>query len=118
MDLYRVIVLRKGWPLWDGVEDVGHFLNGPIRDIADADTLREHKKDRRTFLERFPSISRVTNKVPTPEEQAKGISLHTEYLVRSEWEKDELLTWFNQTLAAKTKAINPTLQQSAYAVKI
>lgn len=119
MDLYKIVVLRRGWPVWDGVGSPIAHINQFLVPLSSRETVLAITNETKVFLSKLPSLGlRVVNSVPTAEEQADGISLRTEYVVRSEWEKDEILTWFNQTQASKFKAINPDVQQSAQAFRI
>jgi hypothetical protein len=118
MDLYRIVVIRKGWPVWDGESPVGPLLTKPLLLRASLEDIEQVMKEHREFLASLPSLGRVRNLVPSEDELAKEISLRTEYIVRTEWEKSEMLTWFNQTFASKLKAINPGLIIVAKATKI
>ena len=118
MDLYRIVVLRKGFPVWDGVSPVSTVLGAPFALRATPEQLAEIRKEYNTFYEGLPSLGRVTNYVPSDEELAKGFGLRTEYIVRTVWEKDQMLVWFNQIFASKLKAINPAIAIVAKAYNI
>ena len=118
MDLYRIVVTRRGWPVWDGETSVVQYLNQGLVPFSDADTVLAITNETKTFMGKLPTLGRVYSMVPTEKEQADGICLITNYMVRSEWEKDEILTFLNQTQASKFKAINPSIQQSAEAFRI
>jgi hypothetical protein len=118
MDLYRIVVLRKGFPVWDGVSPVGTVLGAPFALRATPEQLAEIRKESENFIGSLPSLGRVTHHVPSDEELAKGFSLRTDYVVRTVWEKDQLLVWFNQIFASKQKAINPAIAIVAKAYNI
>jgi hypothetical protein len=118
MDLYRIVVLRKGFPVWDGVSPVSTVLGAPFALRATPEQIAELRANSDAFMASLPTVGRVTHHVPTDEELAKGFSLRTEYVVRSVWEKDQMLVWFNQILASKQKAINPAIAIVAKAYNI
>jgi hypothetical protein len=118
MELYRIIVFRKGYQVWDGHTEINEYLATPLTGMVSREEVQSHARERRRFIDSLPTVSKVSNIVPTPEEQARGISLRTEYVVRSTWEKDQMLEWFNDILAKKVAAINPALSQTAEAIEL
>jgi hypothetical protein len=119
MELYRIIVTRGGYP-----EDytpgtlLQEWMDSGVKDFGE-EGLLEVQAQRRRFFKGLPSLSEtIRNKRPTPAERATGIQLITEYLVRTEWEKDEMLNFFNKTHLKKLQSINPNLTQYARAVRI
>jgi hypothetical protein len=118
MELYRIIVFRKGYEVWDGDTEINEYLARPLIGMVSRDKVQSHDRERKKFINSLPTLGKVRNVVPTPEEQARGISLRTEYVVRSAWEKDQMLEWFNDILAKKVAAINPVLSQTAEAIEL
>jgi hypothetical protein len=119
MELYRIIVTRGGYPeeYTEGTL-LRDWMDSGVKDFGE-EAVADVQHQRRNFFKGIPSLSEtIRNKRPTPAEQATGIQLITEYLVRTEWEKDEMLNFFNKTHLRKLQAINPNLTQYARAVRI
>jgi hypothetical protein len=118
MELYRITVLRKGWPVWDGTLPAGPHLVRPLISRATPEQLASLKSESDEFLKTLPTLGRVIHYVPTDDEIASGFGIRSEYAVRRVWEKDQLLVWFNKIFATRIMALDPSLVVVARSHKI